>query len=356
MGAQGNGTLSGPEGMRQFFSDWGLKPITVSLAVFPGIPGSVSGGDLFLYTNANHTVYRADPTTMQWTIMGSGQTNANVRELTVSGSFTNPILYACLSYAEDDRWRLMVNETGTWDERCTGLADGAGVRKVVPHPNYNNVCYALMDGLATPGAKVYESGDAGLSWQNISGGLPNVPMADLIVDPYYDQILYLGTARGVYRTIDGGQNGTKWNLGLPEAVVITEMRLLERVETAGVYYIVAGTYGRSMWRRVLDDPLSGVEDSPRVAAVSIRDAFPNPANPALTVRFATPKDGAVTVEIHDVRGHRVRDLLTAELPAGEHEVRWDGKGNDGRLAASGSYLAVVRTAAGMDSRKITVVK
>ncbi len=313
------------------------------------------GGDTYLYTNSDYNVYRADPTSMVWQPIGSGQTEYDVWELTVSDNISNPIVYACLK-SDNDQWRLTVNDNGNWSERSSGLVLDARVRKVVPHPYNNNTCFALMNGLGTPGSKVYRSDNRGRVWINITGNLPNVPMADLIVDPVHDQVLYLGTAMGVYRTINGGQEWVKWNLNLPEAVVVTELRTLDHREVDGTYWLVAGTYGRSIWRRIMEDPITGVDDLPSVASVAIRDMFPNPANPSLTIRFAIPLDGAVEVEIHDVRGRRVRVLQTGDLPRGEHEIVWDGKDDRGSLAASGTYIAMVKTAAGMDSRKVTIVK
>jgi flagellar hook assembly protein FlgD len=41
-------------------------------------------------------------------------------------------------------------------------------------------------------------------------------------------------------------------------------------------------------------------------------------------------------------GRRVRTLFAGVLPAGRHEVEWDGRGKDGERVASGVYVAVIR--------------
>jgi poly-gamma-glutamate synthesis protein (capsule biosynthesis protein) len=73
--------------------------------------------------------------------------------------------------------------------------------------------------------------------------------------------------------------------------------------------------------------------------------FPNPANPRVTVELdlsalgkAAPIHDA-TIEVFDVRGHKVRVLHQGPLPAGlRHGVTWDGLNDQGRLLASGVYL------------------
>ncbi len=66
-------------------------------------------------------------------------------------------------------------------------------------------------------------------------------------------------------------------------------------------------------------------------------AFPNPANPAVTLRAALPAAGPVRLTVHDVRGRLVRTLVDGQRPAGMLAVRWDGRDGIGRGVASGVY-------------------
>ena len=76
---------------------------------------------------------------------------------------------------------------------------------------------------------------------------------------------------------------------------------------------------------------------PRV--VHFSGPVPNPFNPATDLKFSLPKDAAVTMNLYDVSGRLVRSLLTDNLPAGHHEVRWNGRDDNGRTVASGTYFA-----------------
>ena len=45
------------------------------------------------------------------------------------------------------------------------------------------------------------------------------------------------------------------------------------------------------------------------------------------------------LEILDLSGRRVRDLVRGAVPAGSHWFDWDGTDNAGRTAGSGVYVA-----------------
>lgn len=87
-------------------------------------------------------------------------------------------------------------------------------------------------------------------------------------------------------------------------------------------------------------------------------ASPNPFNPATVLSFDMPRRGAVDLAVHDVAGRRVATILTGTLPAGPHEVRWDGRTDDGGRAGSGIYLVrlVAPGSAGTQVAKVTLLK
>lgn len=96
---------------------------------------------------------------------------------------------------------------------------------------------------------------------------------------------------------------------------------------------------------------SGSGSGPAGAAVALA-AAEGPGGLQLTL--AAP--GCVSVAVYDVRGRRVATLLAgAELGAGEHAVRWDGRDAGGRRASAGLYLVRARTAGMAAVARLTVV-
>ena len=85
-------------------------------------------------------------------------------------------------------------------------------------------------------------------------------------------------------------------------------------------------------------------------------AHPNPFNPLTSFVFALPEAGPVTLRIHDPRGRVVRTLLHDVLPAGEREVVWQGIDDNGHRVASGVYLGVLQTRAGLRTCKLALIK
>lgn len=65
---------------------------------------------------------------------------------------------------------------------------------------------------------------------------------------------------------------------------------------------------------------------------------PNPFNPAVAIRFELESSGQVSLKIYDAAGRLTRSVLNGHRDAGEHRIHWDGRGNNGREAASGVYF------------------
>ncbi len=97
-------------------------------------------------------------------------------------------------------------------------------------------------------------------------------------------------------------------------------------------------------------PVSG-PDRPIIAA-----AFPNPANPAITVEFELPRAGSARLEIIDPAGRRIRTLMDGWKETGRHQVRWDGRDEGGRAMASGTYFVRIVTDAGVDRRGVSLIR
>jgi hypothetical protein len=87
---------------------------------------------------------------------------------------------------------------------------------------------------------------------------------------------------------------------------------------------------------------------PKVSALVLGQATPNPFNPQTTIRFELPAAGRAKLAVYDLAGHLVRTLVDGDQPAGAGEVAWNGCDASGRGLPSGTYFA--RLEAGGDSR------
>ena len=95
-------------------------------------------------------------------------------------------------------------------------------------------------------------------------------------------------------------------------------------------------------------------ETPAAPTLSV---WPNPFNPQITISLVLPVAQAVSVEVYDLRGQKVRTLLPkSQLSPGQHDVTWLGDGDDGRPAASGVYLYVVKAGDARITGKMALLK
>jgi flagellar hook assembly protein FlgD len=65
----------------------------------------------------------------------------------------------------------------------------------------------------------------------------------------------------------------------------------------------------------------------------------------------------VRIDLFDVSGRLVRTLVEERrLPAGRRETAWDGRGDDGRPAASGIYFYRMRADGFRETRRVVLVR
>jgi len=87
--------------------------------------------------------------------------------------------------------------------------------------------------------------------------------------------------------------------------------------------------------------------------LALRPAAPNPFNPATRLAYDLPAQADVHLAVYNALGQTVRVLVNGTQAAGTHEITWDGRDAQGRAAASGAYVILLR--AGEQTRQQRVV-
>lgn len=70
----------------------------------------------------------------------------------------------------------------------------------------------------------------------------------------------------------------------------------------------------------------------------LEPSHPNPTTGSARIGFTLPASTVARVVIEDVAGRRVATLLDTRLPAGRHEIIWDGRLKSGATAPTGVYF------------------
>ena len=84
--------------------------------------------------------------------------------------------------------------------------------------------------------------------------------------------------------------------------------------------------------------------------------YPNPFNSNTTFRYDIPENHTVTLDIFDVRGNLVRNLLDAKQNAGKKYIEWNGFNNKGQLVGAGVYLFQIKSNDFISTRKMVMFK
>jgi photosystem II stability/assembly factor-like uncharacterized protein len=175
------------------------------------------------------------------------------------------VLYAATS---DGHVWTTADDGGHWHQNDTGLL-GSGVGKVVGFaidPNNTKRFFAVTNGAA--GKNIWFHDPADGNWKNISGDMPwNLGVASIAVDfQFTPNVIYVGSARGVYRSIDLGLHWKRFGKDMPQTTVSD----LQTLPTQKI--LAAGTSGRGVFEILLSDPKAPMEPVP--------DHIQLPARPA----------------------------------------------------------------------------
>jgi hypothetical protein len=108
------------------------------------------------------------------------------------------------------------------------------------------------------------------------------------------------------------------------------------------------------WVLELEDAV----DVPRdlLSRVQVSAVAPNPANHRSSLALELPVAAPVTVEIVDVAGRIVREVVRGPMTSGPHRFVWDGEDSDGRRAAPGLYFYRVLVGAERFARKLALTR
>jgi hypothetical protein len=86
------------------------------------------------------------------------------------------------------------------------------------------------------------------------------------------------------------------------------------------------------------------------------DIYPNPFNPRTTIKFECRESGPAQLEVFDLSGRRVVQLVDGWLAAGHQEETWNGRDISGRSVAAGQYLVKLKTRDGINVQKVILAK
>ncbi len=285
-------------------------------AISPNLTGGSGGGNLIYgtITTISQSPLNAD-------VIWAGTDDSRVWVTTNGGGN-----WTMVSDSLPDRWCTRV--TADVFDQATGYVTFSGYKEddLLPH--------------------IFKTTDYGVTWQDISGNLVDIPVNDILPDPTNADQLFIGTDFGMYYTQDGGATWAVMGDDHPVCPVF-DIELHN-----GDRKLVSGTHGRSMYAFDLDQLDVEVGESPTtVASYRLDQNYPNPFNSSTVIPFEVRQAGKVLLKVYDVNGRLLRTLIDRNMNPGSHNVTFNAEG-----LASGTYFVSLKAGEYRASKKMVYLK
>lgn len=93
-----------------------------------------------------------------------------------------------------------------------------------------------------------------------------------------------------------------------------------------------------------------------ISPVDVVRCYPNPFNPTTTIAFDLEKNNAISVDIFNISGQRVRRLAQGYYSAGSHNLVWNGESDNNQILPSGVYVIKINLGNRVLTKKVTMMK
>jgi photosystem II stability/assembly factor-like uncharacterized protein len=304
---------------------------------------------------------------------------ATVQYCTITTIAESPVTPGVIWVGTDDgRVQVTRNHGAAWtDVTAKIVAAGGGpdhyaTTRVLPSKFDAATAYVTRNGRRfdefTP--VVMKTTDFGATWTSIAGNLAERAIDVIVEDVKDPDILFIGSNKGVYVSLDGGHRWVALKGNMP-TVPVTDMLIHPRERD-----LVVATYGRGLYvanTAWLAEAKQGAFDADaHLFAVQPRPLPPPgalgnfefygdrtllvPNDDGLNFDYflKTKADGKVTIAIADASGKPVK-TLDGPGDAGMNRATWDMTGARQRPVTPGSYLVTVQAGDKKLTQTVTVL-
>ena len=83
---------------------------------------------------------------------------------------------------------------------------------------------------------------------------------------------------------------------------------------------------------------------------------PNPFNNTCQIKIHNPESNKIIINIFDVRGKLINNLINKEINSGVHHFEWNALDNNGKRVASGTYFYMIQLEEKIFNGKLLLLK
>ena len=263
-----------------------------------------------LYYGANR-LYKTTNRATTWQVIspyltsGGGDGSAVYGTITTIAVAPSNTQYIYVGTDDGHVWSTTDGGQG-WTEISSGLPL-RWITRVGTDPYDENIVYVTLSGYRYDSnlPHVFRSPDAGGTWFDITGNLPEAPVNDIIIDPALDSTIYVATDFGVFVTRNLGQGWQMVGNNLPNVPVVDlDFHAPSRM-------LVAATYGRSMYTFDVDQLVSVEPEEEGHREIRI---FPDPVK-GQYLNFSTGLEKVTDYTILDLSG---KIMISGTVKTGDH--------------------------------------
>ncbi|MQP24454.1 glycosyl hydrolase [Flavobacterium sp. LMO8] len=218
-----------------------------------------------------------------------------------------------LLYTGSDDGKIHVSKDGgvSWQLISGNLPQNFWVSRVVASSHKKERVYATLNGYRNDifESYAYVSEDFGATWTSISNGLTNAVNV-IVEDSANENILYVGTDNGLFISLDKGVTWQDFSNGMPKVAVHDAVIQTKAKE------LIVGTHGRSIYKMDISKVQELTKDvlAKNLHLFNVNDrtksdrwgtqnyAWEKPSEPSQEIWFYSNVDGIVNVSIANEAG------------------------------------------------------
>lgn len=168
---------------------------------------------------------------------------------TLSTIHESPLQFGLLYVGSDDGLIHVTRNGGfDWQNITSTLPQDLWVSRVQASAHQKSRVYAALNGYRFDhfDAYIYVSEDYGNNWTRLGLDLPSEPVNVIKEDPHHENIVYVGTDKGVYISLDRGKTFMSTTADIPN-VPVHDIVIQDQAKD-----LLIGTHGRSIYRADLE--------------------------------------------------------------------------------------------------------
>jgi len=90
--------------------------------------------------------------------------------------------------------------------------------------------------------------------------------------------------------------------------------------------------------------------------IALHPSYPNPFNPNTKISFSLSLLSFVDIQVIDINGRKIKNLLNKTLDSGNHNISWDGTNDSGVNMSSGIYFIILNVNGNILSQKLSLIR